>query len=135
MLRCFIVDDSPHFLDAARVLLEREGLGVVGVASTTAEALERVGELRPDVTLVDVNLGGESGFELARRLQDRAGNAPVRTILVSTQSEDDYADLIAASPAIGFVSKSSLSAGAIRELLDGRGDDDRLEPVSEPPGR
>jgi DNA-binding NarL/FixJ family response regulator len=118
MLRCLIVDDNRRFLDAARGLLEREGVAVVGVASTSAEALRQVQELQPDVTLVDIDLGGESGFELVRRLADLA---PLRMILVSTHAEQDYADLIAASPAIGFVPKSGLSAAAIQALLDSDG--------------
>jgi CheY-like chemotaxis protein len=48
--------------------IPREGLRVVGVAATSAEALRRAEELRPEVVLVDVMLGGESGFEFARRL-------------------------------------------------------------------
>jgi DNA-binding NarL/FixJ family response regulator len=123
MLRCLIVDDSHHFLAAARGLLERQGMTVVGVASTGAEALQRARELRPDVMLVDIDLGGESGLELARRLHHQAGPAPARVILVSTHAEEDYAELIAASPAVGFLPKETLSAGAIRDLL------------SEPPGR
>jgi CheY-like chemotaxis protein len=67
-LRCVIVDDDPGFLRSARALLEQEGFRVVGVASTPADALERVQALRPDVTLLDVNLGPHSGFEVARRL-------------------------------------------------------------------
>jgi CheY-like chemotaxis protein len=78
MLRCLIIDDSPRFLEAARGLLERQGVTVVGVASTSAEALQRVQELRPDVTLLDIDLGGESGLELARRLHDRPELAPAR---------------------------------------------------------
>ncbi len=74
-MRCLIVDDSRHFLDAAHGLLERQGIVVVGVASTGAEALRRVEELRPDVTLVDIDLGGESGFEVARRLQHDSDSA------------------------------------------------------------
>ena len=46
-LRCLIVDDSAPFLAAARKLLEREGISVVGVASTSAEALKPAQELRP----------------------------------------------------------------------------------------
>jgi CheY-like chemotaxis protein len=127
MLRCLIVDDSPRFLDAARGLLERQGLTVVGVASNSAEALQRVEELRPDVTLLDIDLGGESGLELARRLH-QAGRAPAPVILISTHAEQDYAELIAASPAIGFLPKTSLSADAIRGLLAGRGDGGRGDP-------
>jgi DNA-binding NarL/FixJ family response regulator len=128
MLRCLIVDDSSRFLDAARGLLERQGITVVGVASTGAEALQRAGELRPDVTLVDIDLGGESGLELARRLHGQAGPAPAPVILISTHAEQDYAELIAASPAIGFLPKTALSAAAIRDLLAGRGDGGRGDP-------
>jgi CheY-like chemotaxis protein len=129
MLRCLIVDDSPRFLDAARGLLERQGVTVVGVAANGADALRRTTELRPDVTLVDIDLGGESGLELARRLHDQAGQVPAPVILISTHAEQDYAELIAASPAIGFLAKTALSADAIRGLLaghdDGRGGDPR----------
>jgi DNA-binding NarL/FixJ family response regulator len=119
MLRCLLVDDSPLFLDAARGLLEHQGITVVGVASTSSDALRRARELRPDVTLVDIDLGGESGLELARRLHrlDGLGAAPV--ILVSTHAEQDYAELIAASPAVGFLPKTALSGDAIRALLAG----------------
>jgi DNA-binding NarL/FixJ family response regulator len=117
-LRCLIVDDSTRFLEAARRLLERNGIEVAGVASTVAEALDLIDQLRPDVTLVDIDLGGESGFELVRRLQQRPDPPPSSVILVSTHAEDDFADLIAASAAIGFLSKADLSADAIRDLLD-----------------
>ena len=117
-LRCLIVDDSPRFLDAARGLLEYQGVTVLGVASNSAEALRRAEELRPDVTLVDVDLGGESGLELARRLDGAAGVARAAVILISTHAEQDYAELIATSPAIGFLSKAGISADAIEELLN-----------------
>ena len=134
MLRCLIVDDSPRFLDAARGLLEREGITVVGVASTGAEALQRVEELRPDVTLLDIDLGGESGFEVAKRLHREASVEPSRVILISTHAEQDFADLIAASPTVGFLSKSTLSADAIRDLLGSQGDGQATAPVSGPRG-
>ena len=128
MLRCLIIDDSPRFLEAARGLLERQGITVVGVAANSADALQRAGELRPDLTLLDIDLGAESGLELARRLHDQPGLAPGPVILISTHAEQDYAELIAASPAIGFLSKTALSADVIRDLLAGRGDGDRGDP-------
>ena len=116
-VRCLIVDDNRAFLEAARTLLERQGLTIAGVASTSADALRRAETLRPDVVLVDVSLGDESGFELARRLvADHARGASV--ILISTRSEADLADAIAQSPAAGFLAKSELSAEAIRGLVD-----------------
>jgi DNA-binding NarL/FixJ family response regulator len=66
-------------------------------------------------------LGDESEFELARRFEGNAVPAPI--VLISTHDEQDYADLIAESPAVGFLPKSALSAAAIRRLLDGRGDE------------
>jgi len=112
-LRCLIVDDNALFLEGAADLLRREGLDVVGVASNSAEAFELVSELQPDVTLVDVDLGDEDGLELARRLSDTS-----KVILISTHSEQDLGNLIATSPALGFVPKTRLSAQAIRELLE-----------------
>jgi CheY-like chemotaxis protein len=135
MLRCLIVDDSPRFLDAARGLLEGEGVAVVGTAMTSAEAVQRVDELRPDVALVDIDLGGESGFDVARQLHGDGRAALPRIILISTHAGQDYADLVRASPAVGFLPKTALSAGAIRDLLDGTGDDDPGIPLSGPPGR
>jgi two-component system, NarL family, nitrate/nitrite response regulator NarL len=123
-LRCLIVDDSARFLRAARLLLEREGGVVVDVASTGAEALVRTETLHPDVLLLDIELGGESGFEIARRLNEDHSKADVpRIILISTHAERDFTELIADSPAIGFLSKTSLSARAIRDILTASGSD------------
>jgi DNA-binding NarL/FixJ family response regulator len=115
-MRCLIVDDSRHFLEAARGLLRRQGVTVVGTAMSAAEAGELVADLRPDVVLVDIDLGGESGFDLIMQL--RSAGSPPPMILISTHAEQDYADLIATSPAIGFVPKTNLSAAAIQRLLD-----------------
>jgi DNA-binding NarL/FixJ family response regulator len=133
MVRCLIVDDSPRFLHAARGLLERQGICVVGLASTGAEALRQAAELRPDVALVDIGLGRESGFEVARRLRREVDLAGLRVILISTHDEQDYADLITTSPAIGFIPKSALSAGVIRDLLEAGGGA-RIDPVCGPSG-
>jgi CheY-like chemotaxis protein len=116
-----IVDDNPRFVDVARSLLEQQGLRMVGSASTSAEALRIVAELHPDVTLVDVDLGEESGFELVRRLMDDPDLEPGQLILISAHSEDDLAELIEASPAIGFLAKPALSAPAIQRLLEAAG--------------
>ena len=63
-IRCLIVDDSLRFGEEARGLLEHEGISVVGVATSGDEAVGLADELRPDLALVDISLGGESGFEV-----------------------------------------------------------------------
>ncbi|MGW0712133.1 response regulator [Streptomyces sp. NPDC002643] len=113
-MRCLIVDDSARFLEAARTLLERDGVHVVGVASTGVEALARAVELTPDVVLLDIDLNGESGLDLAPRLACSASSV---IILTSTHTLDDVQELVAASPARGFLHKSKLSGQALCDLL------------------
>jgi DNA-binding NarL/FixJ family response regulator len=120
-MRLLIVDDSPEFLEVAQAVLENDGMTVVGVATTSQEALERMRDLRPDVALVDIDLGDESGFDVARRLAAGADPAP-SLIIISSHDGDDFKDLVEGSPALGFVSKAGLSGDAIRAVLrtDGR---------------
>jgi DNA-binding NarL/FixJ family response regulator len=87
------------------------------VASTSAEALRASSTLRPDVVLVDVSLGDESGFELARLLVDDH-DLRATVVMISTRSEDELADVVALSSAAGFLSKSELSADAIRAFIE-----------------
>jgi DNA-binding NarL/FixJ family response regulator len=117
-LRCLIVDDNANFRAEMRGLLAEQGLDVVGGAGSAADAHRQITELRPDVALIDIDLGGESGFELARQLRAEPGEAAVpHVILISTHDEAEYADLIQASSAIGFLAKSDLSAASIRRML------------------
>ena len=115
-VRCLIVDDSVRFLDAAEARLSRNGTTVVGTATTSAEAVCEVERLRPDVALVDVSLGAEDGFELTRRLAAQF-DSQLRIVLISTRGEEDLAELVAESPAVGFIPKSRLSPAAVLELL------------------
>jgi DNA-binding NarL/FixJ family response regulator len=115
--RCLIVDDNESFLAASRAMLQRQGVSVVAVARTVAEGLRCAEELTPDLILVDIDLGEDSGFDLARRLAERDHGVPVDVILISTHPEDDFVDLIGESPVLGFVSKSDLSKWAIEQVL------------------
>ena len=117
--RCLIVDDNERFLAVAHASLEREGLEVVSTANTIPEALTKVDVLRPDVVLVDIALGEESGFELARQIVERHPDLRARIVLISTRREEDFAELITASPAAGFLSKIHLSVRAVDELVEG----------------
>ena len=117
-LRCLIVDDNASFREEMRGLLAEQGLDVVGGAGSAADAHWQIAELRPDVALIDIDLGEESGLELARRLRERPGGPAVpHLILISTHDEAEYADLIDASSAIGFLAKTDLSAATIRQML------------------
>src|SRR5260370_41162575 len=113
--RCLLVDDNEAFLQTASVLLEREGVTVAGVASSIAQALGQARALRPDLILVDIGLGDESGFDLARLLA--RDDLDADGILISTAAQADYADRIQDSPPPGVLAKSDLSLRSINQLL------------------
>jgi CheY-like chemotaxis protein len=117
-IRCLIVDDNPRFAQIAGEILQEDGVDVLGVAADGQEAMRLVRELHPDLALVDIDLGGESGLGVAQRLcaagQDSLAPA---VILISTHAREEFAELIAASPAVGFIAKADLSADAIQALL------------------
>jgi CheY-like chemotaxis protein len=119
-ITCLIVDDSLEFFDAARQLLAEDGVTVVGFAATSNEAVEKALALRPDLALVDIGLGAESGFDVARRLVGLPGGGPP-VVLISAESGSELAELVGASGARGFVSKTDLSGDAIQKLLDHTG--------------
>jgi len=116
-VRCLIVDDDGNFLCVARELLEGEGITVVAAVWTGEQACCACRQLQPDVALVDINLGAETGFDVARRL--RAEPEPPRVILISGSPGD--AEMIEDSPAISFLPKERLSGTAIRAILASAG--------------
>ena len=118
--RCLIVDDNPVYLSEARDLLQRQGMSVVAVASTSGEALAIAASDRPDVALVDVDLGAESGLDVARALA--TSDEPVPVILISAYAEKDLRELLDDSPAVGFLPKSVVSRAVIDDLLGDRSD-------------
>jgi DNA-binding NarL/FixJ family response regulator len=116
-LRCLIVDDSPRFGEEARNLLEHEGISVVGLAASGDEAVRLAKALRPDFVLLDISLDNESGFDVGRRLVESSNPDSPAIIFVSTYDEREFRSRIEASPALGFIPKTELSAERIRELL------------------
>jgi DNA-binding NarL/FixJ family response regulator len=115
-LTCLIVDDSPEFLEAARQFFADDAITVIGVAATSDGAVNEALALRPDVALVDVNLGGESGLDVAARLAGLPDGGPP-VVLISAETGSELAELVEASGALGFVSKTELSGDEIRKLL------------------
>ena len=66
---------------------------------------------------MDINLGEESGLELARMLVERFPGLSSGVVLISSRAEKDFGGLVKASPAIGFIAKTQLSGRAVRELV------------------
>ncbi len=100
---------GPNGLDADRFCPMIRGV-------TGTEALRQARELSPDVALVDISLGTESGFDVAREISPYVRSV----ILISSDDhyeENDYAELIAGNSAVGFLSKAALSADAIGRLV------------------
>jgi CheY-like chemotaxis protein len=122
-IRCLVVDDQPEFLEAVRHLLDGQGISVVGVAANSSEAIERAANLQPDVVLIDVHLGEESGLEVASRIAALDQADSPRVILISTYPKDDLVGALTGST-IGFVSKADLSATTIRTALGLTPDDE-----------
>jgi DNA-binding NarL/FixJ family response regulator len=120
-LSVLIVDDHVGFLDAARRLLRTEGLTVVDVATSRGEALQKITALAPDVVLLDITLGDESGFAVAQEVISAARPGNIAVILMSAGTKSDYVHLMSESSAAGFVEKAHLSANVICEIL-GRGE-------------
>ena len=110
--------------EAARRLLERQGISVVAVATGSEEARRQFRELQPDVVLVDVNLGTESGFDLAVNSPLRRAALRHAVILISTYAEPDFGDALSGARSLQFLSKLELSGAAVRAALGIQSDGD-----------
>jgi DNA-binding NarL/FixJ family response regulator len=110
-----IVDDHPGFRASARRMLEASGYAVVGEAADGASAIAAVGELGPDLVLLDVQLPDLDGFEVAARLRALGSDAEI--VLTSSRDRSDFGTAVAESPARGFIAKAELSGPALAELI------------------
>jgi DNA-binding NarL/FixJ family response regulator len=110
-----IVDDHEDFRASARTLLELEGFDVVGLAEDGDAALEAVERLRPDVVLLDVQLPGIDGFDVARRLAAVVDRP--RVVLISSREPSAYTAQLRDAPVSGFLGKSELSGAALHALV------------------
>lgn len=113
-----IVDDNVAFRAAVRQLLERDGYVVVAEAGDGNEGIEEARAHEPELAIVDLQLPGADGFEVAESLS--ALDVPPRVILTSSLDDSDFGELVASSPALGFVPKAELSTQAIDALLGPR---------------
>jgi DNA-binding NarL/FixJ family response regulator len=103
-IRVLVVDDHPvfrkGFVDALR---EASGLSVCAEAGTMAEALAAAAAARPQVAVVDLSLGSESGLDLVAELARR--HPDVRTLVMSGHDESLHADRALKAGALGYLMK------------------------------
>jgi len=114
-LTLLIVDDHVAFRRFVSMLLSSAGFEVLGEAGDGEQALAAVQRLRPDVVLLDVQLPGIDGFEVARRLAC-APDAPC-VVLTSIHEASDYGAQLADAPVRGFIAKQELSVAALSALI------------------
>jgi DNA-binding NarL/FixJ family response regulator len=110
-----IVDDHQGFRTFARTLFSAEGFEIAAEAADGETALDAVRDLHPDVVLLDVQLPGIDGFEVAERLAQMPD--PPAVVLTSTRDAADYGARLASAPIMGFVPKHELSGEAVASLL------------------
>ncbi len=110
-----IVDDHASFRGFVRSLLDDDEFQVTGEAESGETALTEVERLHPDVVLLDVQLPGIDGFEVARRLAETPG--PPRVVLTSSREASDYGSQLEQSPVSGFISKGELSPASLAALV------------------
>jgi two-component system nitrate/nitrite response regulator NarL len=104
--RVLIVDDQPVFRRVARDLLKARGYVVVAEADGADTAMEALRRWMPDAVLLDVCLGEESGFDVARTL---TGAAPdVAVLLASAEDRWVCRESVRECGARGFVLKARL---------------------------
>jgi DNA-binding NarL/FixJ family response regulator len=113
-LSVLIVDDHAGFRRSARGLLEAEGLRVVGEAADGLEAIDLVRVIRPDIVLLDVQLPGLDGFEVAERLAELVD--PPIVVLISSRDAGTYRGRLADSPARAFIAKRDLTGDRLASL-------------------
>jgi DNA-binding NarL/FixJ family response regulator len=113
-----IVDDHPGFRTMARDVLDGPNFQVVGEAADGRAALDAVALLRPEAVLLDVRLPDLDGFEVAGRLRSTVLAPDV--VLISTLEAADYGRRVIESGAVGFITKSRLSADTLLAALRGQ---------------
>jgi DNA-binding NarL/FixJ family response regulator len=114
-VRVLIVDDQLPFRQASRMVVEMtDGFEVSGEAENGEQAIALVGELQPDLVLMDVQMPGIDGIETTRRITS-VPNPPV-VVVMSTHESGDYVEVALAAGAVGFVPKSQFGLDTLDEM-------------------
>jgi two-component system response regulator NreC len=105
-IRVLLTDDHMLFRQGVRTLLSNEpDMEVAGEASSAAEAVELIGQLRPDVVLIDVGMPGMSSFEATRLI--RKSRPETRVLFLSMYDDEDYVSESVELGASGYILKDS----------------------------
>lgn len=124
MIRVLLADDQPLLRSGFRALLELEDdLAVVGEAGDGAAAVALVGELRPDVVLMDVRMPVLDGIEATRRIAAGPGLADVHVVVLTNYGLDEYVVDALRAGAAGFLVKDVLPEDLVHAVrVAARGD-------------
>jgi DNA-binding NarL/FixJ family response regulator len=110
-----LVDDHPVVRAGIRNLLEKAmDITVVGEASDGEEALRLVEGLKPDVLLLDMEMPGLNGNEVAQRLQK--SGSPVRILALSAHDDKQYIQELLANGAAGYLVKEEVPEAIIEAV-------------------
>jgi len=121
MSQLYLVDDHLIMREGLRALMQARGHTVVGESADPTEALAEVQRLKPDVLLLDLNLGSRSGFELLADLQRR--QVPTRCVVLTMSAQPRHVAEALRMGALGYVLKGSAGnelASAIEAATQGR---------------
>ena len=103
-IRILMIDDHPIVRSGLRMLLEQAGnLEVVGEADRGDEAVALIKRLKPDVLLLDMEMPGKTGVEVAREVE--AAHLPVHVLALSAHDDEEYIMNLLANGAAGYLTK------------------------------
>jgi two-component system, NarL family, response regulator NreC len=116
-IRVLVCDDHALVRSGLRRLLESEpSFDVVGEAADAEQAVDRLGELQPDVLLLDVVMPGRSGIEALAEL--RAASPDTRVLVLSMQDDPSYVRQAFAAGAHGYLVKEAADADLVQAIED-----------------
>ena len=122
MIRIVIADDHTIMREGLkRILMEAEGIEVVGEAVDGFEVLAMVRKAGFDLLLMDLSMPGRSGVDLIRQIKDEAPKLPV--LVLTMHEEEQYAVRAIRAGASGYLTKESAGTQlvtAIRKVASGR---------------
>ena len=121
-IKVFCVDDHRIVREGLELIIGRQDdMAVVGVASSAAEAIERYGRYRPDVTLMDINLGDADGVDAIRAIKKQDAHA--RIVVLTMYNGEEYIHRALEAGAASYLWNDPLSdylIDVIRAVHEGR---------------